>query len=155
MITITYNRDKKTAAVNGALGLASVETVTVVSDASAALAEGTVCLHVPGTDTALAEWAVAAGACETDTRAPALTGWFAARPALECADFTVRVKDADGNPIELPGQAAAVAADVASPAPSPAPQVSAAASAAAAVDVEMDAASAAPVRVAPKLNITV
>lgn len=96
-ITITYNRDKKTATVNGALGLASVETVTVVSDASAALAEGTVCLHVPGTDTALAEWAVAAGACETDTRAPALTGWFAARPALECADFTVRVKDADGN----------------------------------------------------------
>ena len=68
-ITITYNRDKKTAAVNGALGLASVETVTVVSDAAAALAEGTVCLHVPGTDTALAEWAVAAGACETDTRA--------------------------------------------------------------------------------------
>lgn len=97
MITITYNRDKKTAAVNGALGLASVETVTVVSDAAAALAEGTVCLHVPGTDTALAEWAVAAGACETDTRAAALTAWFAARPALECADFVARVKDADGN----------------------------------------------------------
>ena len=96
-LTITYNRDRKTATINGALGLASVETVTVVSDAAAALAEGTVCLHVPGTDTALAEWAVAAGACETDTRAAALTSWFAARPALECADFALRVRDADGN----------------------------------------------------------
>ena len=96
-LTVTYNRDKKTTTFNGALGLASVETVAVMSEAGDALAEGTLCLHVPGTDTALAEWAVAAGECETDTRAAALTSWFAARPALECADFALRVRDADGN----------------------------------------------------------
>ncbi|OQC18733.1 MAG: hypothetical protein BWX69_03244 [Planctomycetes bacterium ADurb.Bin069] len=96
-LQITYDRDRKTATINGALGLASVETVTVVSDAAAALAEGTLCLHAPGTDAALAEWDVASGACETDTRASALTAWFAARPGHDCADFRMRLKDADGN----------------------------------------------------------
>lgn len=96
-LTITYNRDRKTATINGALGLASVETVAVESHEGVDLAAGTLCLHAPGTDAALAEWDVASGACETDTRASALTAWFAARPALECADFVARVKDADGN----------------------------------------------------------
>ena len=96
-ITITYNRDKKTATVNGALGLSSVETVAVESASGDALAAGTLCLHAPGTDAALAEWDVASGACETDTRASALTAWFAARPGHDCADFRMRLKDADGN----------------------------------------------------------
>ena len=61
------------------------------------LAAGTLCLHAAGTDAALAEWDVASGACETDTRASALTAWFAARPGHECADFRMRLKDADGN----------------------------------------------------------
>lgn len=96
-LQITYDRDRKTATINGALGLSSVETVAVESAAGDALAAGTLCLHAAGTDAALAEWNVASGACETDTRASALTAWFAARPALECADFRMRLKDADGN----------------------------------------------------------
>jgi len=96
-LTITYNRDRKTATINGALGLASVETVAVESHEGVDLAAGTLCLHAAGTDAALAEWNVASGACETDTRASALTAWFAARPGHECADFRMRLKDADGN----------------------------------------------------------
>lgn len=96
-LTITYNRDRKTATINGALGLASVETVAVESHEGVDLAAGTLCLHAAGTDAALAEWNVASGECETDTRASALTAWFAARPGHECADFRMRLKDADGN----------------------------------------------------------
>jgi len=96
-LTITYNRDRKTATINGALGLASVETVAVESHEGVDLAAGTLCLHAAGTDAALAEWDVASGACETDTRASALTAWFAARPGHDCADFRMRLKDADGN----------------------------------------------------------
>ena len=96
-LQITYDRDKKTATINGALGLSSVETVAVESASGDALAAGTLCLHAPGTDAALAEWDVASGACETDTRASALTAWFAARPGHDCADFRMRLKDADGN----------------------------------------------------------
>lgn len=96
-LQITYDRDRKTATINGALGLSSVETVAVESAAGDALAAGTLCLHAPGTDAALAEWDVASGACETDTRASALTAWFAARPGHDCADFRMRLKDADGN----------------------------------------------------------
>ena len=71
------------------------------------------------------------------------------------AEEAATPKDADGNPIELPGQSAARAAAVADAA-APAPQASAAASAAAApVDVEAEAASAAPAAAALKLNITV
>ena len=69
------------------------------------------------------------------------------------AEEAAAPKDADGNPLELPGQSAAraaAAADAAGPAPQAAPVVSAAA---AAVDVEVGTPSAAAA--APKLNITV
>ena len=73
------------------------------------------------------------------------------------AEEAATPKDADGNPIELPGQSAAraaAAADAASPAP--APQAAAVASAAAApVDAELETAASAPAVSTPKLNITV
>ncbi len=97
MIEVKYEKNRKRLDINGALGLSSVETVEVADDAGVALAEGTLCLHDEGCDTALAEWAVDSGQCETDTRAPALTAWFAAHPAHMCQEFVARIKDADGN----------------------------------------------------------
>lgn len=73
------------------------------------------------------------------------------------AEEAATPKDADGNPIELPGQSAARAAATAdAAAPAPAPQAASVASAAAAaVDVDVDTPSAVPAAAAPKLNITV
>ena len=57
MIEVKYEKNRKRLDINGALGLSSVETVEVADDAGVALAEGTLCLHDEGCDTALAEWA--------------------------------------------------------------------------------------------------
>ena len=96
-ITITYNRDKKTARVNGALGLSSVETVAVESSGGAALAAGTLCLHRQADDAEMDAWAVTNGECAADTRTAAFEAEFAASPASGQLDFVFRVKDADGN----------------------------------------------------------
>ena len=96
-LTVVYKRDTKSARVNGSLGLSSVESVAVESDAGESLASGSLCLHHPSSDAALAEWAITDGACETDTRTAALAAVFAALEPWARPVFLMRVKDADGN----------------------------------------------------------
>jgi len=95
-LTITYDAEKKTARIDGCLGLSSVEPAAVKSGGGAALASGAVCLHQPR-GAALAEWPVAAGQVMADTRTAALAAAFAPYAAWARIDFLLRVKDADGN----------------------------------------------------------
>ncbi|HRR34574.1 MAG TPA: hypothetical protein P5026_10775 [Kiritimatiellia bacterium] len=44
MIEVKYDKKKKSLAIDGALGLASVETVAVIDEGGAGLADGTLCL---------------------------------------------------------------------------------------------------------------
>lgn len=96
-LTVVYKRDVKSARVNGSLGLHSVETLSVVSDASEALTSGTLCLHLEDDGAAVAEWAVTEGDCQADTRNVALAAAFSELAPMSGMMFLMRVKDGAGN----------------------------------------------------------
>lgn len=96
-LILTYEMKTKKLRVDGALGLSSIEEITVKNSAGTALAAGFVCAHNPETGLEVATWLVDTGVASADTNTTGLAALFSSFPVQSRMPVLINLKDASRN----------------------------------------------------------
>lgn len=96
-LILTYEIKTKKLRMDGALGLSSIEEITVKNGAGVALAAGFVCAHHPETGLEVATWVVDTGVASADTNTTGLAALFSSFPVQSRMSVLINLKDASRN----------------------------------------------------------